>query len=89
MGFSLAEIREFLDFYNPESDMKQLLLAKKKFEARLKAFELQKQDIDATMAELKTSLAEVNAHLEMRFVSTATAKSNPVVAAHAAFDDAP
>lgn len=66
MGFTLSEIREFLDFYNPDSDLKQLLLAKKKFEERIKAFERQKQDIDATMAELKTTLDEVNFHLAQR-----------------------
>jgi DNA-binding transcriptional MerR regulator len=66
MGFSLSEIREFLDLYNPESDMKQLLLAKKKFEERIAAFERQKQDIDATVAELRNTLNEVNAHLTVR-----------------------
>lgn len=66
MGFSLSEIREFLDVYNPESDLKQLLLAKQRFEERIAAFERQKADIEATMAELKTVLAEVNDHLARR-----------------------
>jgi DNA-binding transcriptional MerR regulator len=66
MGFMLAEIREFLDFYNPDSDLKQLLLAKKKFEERIQAFELQKQEIASILTELKTTLAEVCANLERR-----------------------
>lgn len=66
MGFSLAEIREFLDFYNPESDLKQLLLAKQRFEERIAAFERQMADIDATVNELKAVLAEVNAQLVER-----------------------
>lgn len=66
MGFSLSEIREFLDVYNPESDLKQLLLAKQRFEERIAAFERQKADIEATMAELKVVLAEVNDHLARR-----------------------
>lgn len=66
MGFSLAEIREFLDVYNPESDLKQLLLAKKRFEERIGAFEQQKMDIDATLGELKTTLAEINENLDQR-----------------------
>jgi DNA-binding transcriptional MerR regulator len=66
MGFSLSEIRAFLDLYNPESDMKQLLMAKKKFEERIASFERQKRDIDATVAELKATLAEVDDHLAAR-----------------------
>lgn len=66
MGFSLSEIREFLDVYNPESDLKQLLLARQRFEERIAAFERQKADIEATMTELKTVLAEVNDHLAKR-----------------------
>ncbi len=66
MGFSLSEIRAFLDLYNPESDMKQLLMAKKKFEERIASFERQKRDIDATVAELKATLAEVEDHLAAR-----------------------
>jgi DNA-binding transcriptional MerR regulator len=75
MGFSLTEIREYLDLYNPDSDMKQLLLMKKKFEERIAAFERQKQDIDATIAELKNTLAEVVSHLTMRSNLAAAAKA--------------
>jgi DNA-binding transcriptional MerR regulator len=75
MGFSLSEIREYLDLYNPESDLKQLLLMKKKFEERIKAFERQKQDIDATVSELRNTLVEVNAHLEMRQAQVAARAS--------------
>lgn len=63
MGFALAEIREFLDLYNPDSDLRQLMLAKKKFEERIKAFERQKQDIDTTVRELQITLDDVNAQL--------------------------
>lgn len=80
MGFSLAEIREFLDFYDPKSDLQQLLLAKKKFEERIEAFEQQKQEIDAILSELQTTLQEVDYHLEQRRQAgtpAPTAKAKP------------
>ncbi|MGB8601803.1 MAG: MerR family DNA-binding transcriptional regulator [Rhizomicrobium sp.] len=77
MGFSLNEIREFLDFYNPESDLKQLLLAKQRFEERIAAFERQMADIDATVNELKAVLAEVDAQLVQRKDTPETTPPDP------------
>lgn len=71
MGFSLTEIREFLDVYNPESDLKQLQLAKKRFEERIVAFERQQQDIAATLKELHTTLDEIDENLDIRLKETA------------------
>lgn len=63
LGFSLAEIREFLDMYNPADNGRQLTHARKKFEDRIVAFEKQKVDIDVAISELKRSIVEVDQHL--------------------------
>jgi DNA-binding transcriptional MerR regulator len=59
MGFSLAEIREYLDLYDRNLSVKQLLHARRKFEERIAAFERQKVDIDTSITELKRSIDEV------------------------------
>ena len=76
VGFSLAEIREYLDLYNPQSDVQQLLHVRRKFEERIAAFERQKADIDAAVAELKTTLVEVNIHLQTRLDENAAAQKS-------------
>lgn len=76
MGFSLSEIREFLDIYNPQSDLKQLLLARRKFEERIIAFEQQKADIDAIVAELQSALDDVNMHLATQKLSETTGSAD-------------
>ncbi len=63
LGFSLAEIREYLSLYDQHLSPKQLLHARRKFEERIKAFERQKVDIDAAMDELKRSIADVDDRL--------------------------
>jgi DNA-binding transcriptional MerR regulator len=63
LGFSLAEIREYLDLYDPNDGVKQLLHARRKFEERIAAFERQKADIDASIVELKRSIGEVEDRL--------------------------
>jgi Predicted transcriptional regulators len=60
LGFSLAEIREYLELYNGEDNARQLTHARRKCEDRITAFEKQKQDIDIAIAELKRSIGEVN-----------------------------
>ncbi len=62
LGFSLAEIREYLELYNEESNLKQLQHARKKFEERIVAFEKQTVDIDIAISELKRSIVEVDQH---------------------------
>jgi DNA-binding transcriptional MerR regulator len=63
LGFSLAEIREFLDLYNPDNNLRQMQHARRKFEERVVAFERQKLEIDVAIGELKRSLAEVDRYL--------------------------
>ncbi len=63
LGFSLAEIREYLDLYNHDDNVRQLLHARKKFEERIVAFEKQKLDIDIAVSELKRGIGEINQHL--------------------------
>jgi DNA-binding transcriptional MerR regulator len=63
LGFSLAEIREYLDLYDRNLSVKQLLHARHKFEERIAAFERQKVDIATSIEELRRSIAEVDGHL--------------------------
>lgn len=60
LGFSLAEIRAYLDLYNPTDNRRQLLHARGKFQERIAAFEQQLIDIEATIGELKRAIAEVD-----------------------------
>jgi DNA-binding transcriptional MerR regulator len=63
LGFSLAEIREYLDLYNQNLNLRQLQHARRKFEERIVAFERQKVDIDLAISELKRSITEVDQRL--------------------------
>jgi DNA-binding transcriptional MerR regulator len=63
MGFSLAEIREYLELYDRNLSVKQLVHARRKFEERIAAFERQKDDIDTSITELKRSIGEVEDRL--------------------------
>ena len=63
LGFSLAEIREYLSLYSQGDNARQLLHARKKFEERLVVFEKQKADIDVAMSELKRGIGDINQHL--------------------------
>ncbi|MGA7674017.1 MAG: MerR family DNA-binding transcriptional regulator [Rhizomicrobium sp.] len=63
LGFSLAEIREYLDLYDKNLSVKQLLHARRKFEERISVFERQKVDIDTSITELKRSISEVDDRL--------------------------
>lgn len=63
LGFSLAEIREYLALYDSTNNTRQLQHARMKFEERIVAFEKQKQDIDVAMSELKRGLTEIDQYL--------------------------
>ena len=63
LGFSLAEIREYLDLYDRNASTKQLLHARRKFEERIVAYERQKVEIDASINALKRSIDEVEARM--------------------------
>jgi DNA-binding transcriptional MerR regulator len=77
LGFSLAEIREYLDLYAQADNSRQLQHARKKFEERIVAFEKQKVDIDTAISELKRSIVEVDQHL----ADLTTPAAQPAVAA--------
>jgi len=66
LGFSLAEIREYLELYDHSLNVKQLNHARRKFEERITSFERQKIDIDVSIQELKRSIAEVDQRLVER-----------------------
>jgi DNA-binding transcriptional MerR regulator len=63
LGFSLAEIRSYLEMYNPNDNTRQLGHARKKLDERIALFEKQKIDIDTAIAELKQTIIEVDQHL--------------------------
>jgi DNA-binding transcriptional MerR regulator len=63
LGFSLAEIREYLALYNREDNASQLSHARKKCEERIALFEKQKLDIDVAIGELRRSIIEVDQYL--------------------------
>lgn len=60
LGFSLAEIREYLEMYNSENNSRQLEHARRKCDERIALFEKQKLDIDKAIAELKHTIGEVD-----------------------------
>jgi DNA-binding transcriptional MerR regulator len=66
VGFSLAEIREYLDLYDRNGTVKQLTHVKRKFEERIAILQQQKIEIDAAIAELHKSVAEVERTLTSR-----------------------
>ena len=63
VGFSLAEIREYLGLYDHNGSVKQLTHVKAKFEERIAILERQKVDIDAAIDEIRRGIAEVEGRL--------------------------
>lgn len=84
LGFSLAEIREYLEMYDTNNNSRQLEHARKKCEERIVAFEKQKQDIDLAISELKRSLVEIDQHLADIDAETPAEEAAPAAAAAAA-----
>ena len=66
LGFSLAEIREYLDLYTVDGGVEQLKVLQKRIDARLKDLEQQREDLEATVEELKEIESQVLAALEER-----------------------
>jgi DNA-binding transcriptional MerR regulator len=66
VGFSLAEIREYLNLYDKHGTPRQLTHVKKKFEERITILEKQKLEIDAAIDEMKRSIVEVEQQLAGR-----------------------
>lgn len=64
VGLSLAEIGEILDLYEAdESGAAQAAKSLRKFKERIVALELQKQDIDAAIAQLQGGITEMERRL--------------------------
>lgn len=64
VGFSLAEMREILDLYNPgDGGMAQLTHSRDKFVQRIAALERQRRDIDESIAELRLGLEAIDHRL--------------------------
>lgn len=67
LGFSLAEIKEYLDLYNVDrGNVGQLKLLLGRVRHRLGELALQRQDIDATVAELEEIEKQVLAAVDGR-----------------------
>ena len=81
LGFSLAEIREYLELYDQNLNTRQLQHARKKFEERIVAFEKQKVEIDVAISELKRSIVEVDQHLADAAADAPAEAAEEVVAA--------
>ena len=70
LGFSLAEIKEFLDLYDADrTQVEQLRLLESKVRQRLADLARQRQDLDATIAELSEIEYQVTAALRERGVT--------------------
>lgn len=67
LGFTLREIRDWLDLYDADTgQVAQMRALVGKAGARLAALEQQRRDIDATVAELKQIVAAAERHLSGR-----------------------
>lgn len=67
LGFSLAEIREYLGLYTADRNhSEQIRLLLEKVRLRLSELEQQRRDLDTTMAELKAIEQQADAALRER-----------------------
>lgn len=73
VGFSLAEIREYLDLYDKNGTVKQLTHVKRKFEERIVLLGKQKLEIDAAIGEIRKSIADVEQRLAARLAASVAA----------------
>ncbi|CAO3352833.1 MerR family DNA-binding transcriptional regulator [Azospirillum sp. 11R-A] len=60
LGFSLAEIREYLDLYNVNGGVEQQRNLLKRVQKRLKDLAQQREDLEATVQELRDIEEQVN-----------------------------
>ena len=64
LGFSLAEIGEFLDLYDVDADqIEQMRYALVRVQARVGALEAQRRDLDQTVDELRALEGQIVDHL--------------------------
>ncbi|MGF7173156.1 DNA-binding transcriptional MerR regulator [Azospirillum doebereinerae] len=66
LGFSLAEIREYLDLYNVDGGVEQQKNLLKRVQTRLKDLAQQREDLEATVGELKEIEDQVTTLLAQR-----------------------
>lgn len=70
LGFSLADIREMIDLYDPEDGQKeQLRVTLQKSRERIDALKQQRADIDDVLNELETSCEEIEVILKQKDVA--------------------
>lgn len=71
LGFSLREIREWLDLYDADPDQRtQARHLCEKVDERLTTLERQREDLDATIAELRDIRAAAEQHLKRMTVES-------------------
>ncbi len=76
LGFSLADIREFLDLYDADSTKRQqMAMTLDRTRARISDLEQQLEDITITLAELRDMESDIVAYMAAH--PTATAISEP------------
>jgi len=64
LGFTLSEVREWLDLYEVDPDQSaQMVQLKDKVRKRIEALEQKRDDLDATLEELREILDQVERRL--------------------------
>lgn len=67
LGFSLADIREYLDLYDADpSQVRQLQLLTQKVDRRIAELEQQREDLEAALQELREIRRECASNIETR-----------------------
>ncbi len=73
LGFSLAEIKEFLDLYDTDdAQIEQMRYAQARARSRIQSLERQLQDVEQTLAELRTFDTQISEHLRRNGGTTET-----------------
>ncbi|WP_035693336.1 MerR family transcriptional regulator [Azospirillum halopraeferens] len=77
LGFSLAEVKEFLNLYDvDDAQAEQMRYLQKAARQRIAALERQLQDVQQTLAELRAIDAEIDDHLNRRSRHEATSRED-------------
>ena len=78
LGFSLADIREFLDLYDADSTKRQQMeMTLGKTRARITELEQQLEDITVTLAELRDMEGDIVAYVAAHPKSRPASRSEP------------
>jgi DNA-binding transcriptional MerR regulator len=65
LGFSVAEMREVARMYDyKDGNMAEMVMARRKFEARIRQLEEQKLDLEQALRQLRHCVSEINDGLE-------------------------